>query len=170
MVEQKISSDITLLFKTVIPGLMLAALVVWTVFHVGENGMSWKLIGLVPGYLFLAPSGIYLLRLKQIILTDNGIKIGNYFRTILVPYVEIAEAHLIQTARGSAFVTLRLRYPSCFGNRIRFMPSMSYLPIGKHPDIIRLKGRCPSLVCHKSWSWRRPRDRRRCAGRRTPTI
>jgi hypothetical protein len=152
MAEQRISSDITLLFKTVIAGLVLATLIGCTFFGVAENGISWKLVGLVPGYLVFAPIGIYLLRLKHLTLTDNGIKIGNYFRTISVPYVEITEARLFQ-ASGGGFVTLRLRYGSSFGNRIRFMPSMSHSPIDKHPDIIRLRNRCPSLVLQTSWSW-----------------
>lgn len=130
MAKQKISSDITLLFKTVIAAVVLASLVGSTWYGVADNGVSWKLVGLVPGYLVFAPIGVYLLRLKHVTLTDDGIKVGNYFRTISVPYVEIAEARLFQ-ARGCGFVTLRLRSHSCFGTRIQFMPNMSYTAIDK---------------------------------------
>lgn len=60
----------------------------------------------------------YALRLKTLVLTGNGLRIGGYFSVIEVPFLEVAGVKHNWFMKND---TLRLKVPSEFGDKILFI-------------------------------------------------
>ena len=78
------------------------------------------------------------MRLKTIDLDDHNLYIGNFTKEISVPLSEIVNV-TPKRWPGWQLVTIHLKSPSEFGNKIEFLPKARFFAFGQHPVVRELK-------------------------------
>ncbi len=70
------------------------------------------------------------LSLKRVVLTDDGLEVSNYHRTVLIPFRDIFGVSQI-TYLHPRIVTVEFKGRTRFGRRIRYLPSArwTFLPV-----------------------------------------
>ena len=100
--------------------------------------------------LFITASVWPSVRLKVISVDDHNLNILNYTKEIAVPLSEILNVTQSSwlSLRGES-VTIYLRSPSEFGNKIEFLPKARLWAFGQHPVVRELKSlaaKAPSVA------------------------
>jgi hypothetical protein len=80
-------------------------------------------------------------QIKRVQVDERGLYVSNYWSEVNIPFGEIS--HLTERAWFvPRSVTVHLRRPSAFGDRIVFVPRLQWIPFGPHPVIEELLRLC----------------------------
>jgi hypothetical protein len=148
--EKKLSSDIAILFKTVIPSLLLAAFIGNLVDFAFRDGSitGWSCDTAIA--LMLWPCCLYLFQLKRVVMQPDGLIVTGCFSSCHIPYTDLETIRQYGGTSGTILVTLVLRRSCRFGRYIRYMAHSYYLGWGRlHPDVESLLDRCRAAKIEK---------------------
>jgi len=147
MIAEKLSSDITILIKTVLPALLLLGMVGGPIWEVVTNGLAWELYIVVPAWLVFGPMCFYFVRLKTVTASDEGLLVGNFVTNTCIPYCDIVAARQYH-ANNCTFVTLVLRNRTRFGEFVRYVAHSHFVGVRResHPDLAVLRVKAPTMV------------------------
>ena len=142
-----ISSGQTFIMKVLFPafwitGFGLGTLGLWLGSMHGANGtpppeeMKWQfLIMWIVGTMFIR-WGCF--GLKRVRLDSTNLYVSNYLREISIPItmiVDVTENRWLNIHP----VTIHFRYPTDFGESIKFMPKVRFFGWSSHPIVAELK-------------------------------
>ena len=141
---ERISSNLTLLYKIVLPifwlvmmGSTTVAILVVKFAGVG-NTSAWAVRGtmlfvFLSGALFL---GLTLMRLKRVEVGQEGVYVTNYFKNVRYPFTEV-DGITVTSLLLFSVATLHLKGKGSFGQHITFIPSPSrfYSYFEENPDL-----------------------------------
>lgn len=142
--KRRLSSLQTVLMKIVFPALWIPmwAVGTLTLFLGGLQGgdtaaLKWVfLCGWVAGSAFIYWGCI---RLKDVSVDDNYLYVSNFLKEISIPLSEIYDV-TENVWLNTHPVTIHLKRPSEFGDKIIFMPTVRYFSFyGSHPVVAELK-------------------------------
>ncbi|HEX8129309.1 MAG TPA: hypothetical protein VF527_09425 [Pyrinomonadaceae bacterium] len=140
--KRRLSSLQTILIKVVFPVLWIG---VW-----GIGTLSMFLISdwnpdAPPRFLFLSiwvigAAIIYWssVRLKKVSVDENFLYVSNYLKEISIPLSDIDDVTENVWVNIHP-VTIHLKSPSAFGDKIRFMPKVRFALFSSHPVVGELK-------------------------------
>ena len=78
------------------------------------------------------------MRLKRVYVDDQFLYVSNYFKEISISLSEILDVRQAQWGNNQP-ISVRLKSPSEFGDKIVFMPTARAFPFGTHPVISELR-------------------------------
>lgn len=140
--RRTLSSSLTFLHKIIVPAvwLVLFGFITFASFLPGSGvphaAGSFSLVMLIVGAALMYRFG---LRLKVVSVDDNYLYVSNYAKEIAIPLDEISDVTENKWANNRP-VTIRLRSPSEFGDKIVFMPKVKMLLFfGDHPVATELR-------------------------------
>jgi hypothetical protein len=138
--RRRLSSHQTILMKFIFPALWILLLGVSTI-----RLFFWGDIRTPPPWIFLffwiAGSALWLFdaeRLKYVSVDDDFLYVSNYFREIVIPLQDIYDVTENVWLKIHP-VTLHLKHPSEFGDKIVFMPKTRFSFFSSHPVVKELK-------------------------------
>lgn len=132
-----ISSTLTPIYKLVFPTLWVGLFGFGAVAMLtGDHPGKWTFVGMwVFGTLAFA---WLCFPLKQVEITPDRLRVSNLFRTIEIPFTQIAgvtENVFINTHP----VWIQLKEPTSFGTKILFMPTFRFAFFSSHPIVKELR-------------------------------
>ena len=138
--RRRLSSYQTILTKFILPALWIPLFGVATV-----GSFSSGDIGTPPPWIFLfvwiGGSALLLFdaaRLKYVSVDDDFLYASNYFREIVIPLRDIYDVTENVWLKLHP-VTVHLKHPSEFGDKIVFMPKTRFSFFSSHPVVKELK-------------------------------
>jgi hypothetical protein len=146
MVDQipmRLSSRLTFFYKFIFPTVWILGFAGGTLAMLmnRDPGARGPAIGFavatVIGTILLAA---FCFPLKTVVAAREGIIVGNFFRQVQIPYVQIASIDGSWLYRGQ-YVTIRLNVDSPFGQRIRFLAYSRFTLLfwDPHPALVTLR-------------------------------
>jgi len=82
------------------------------------------------------------IRLKRVEVDDHALYVSNYRSEIRIPLTDVCEVNETTGDRRYFYVSIDLRKPSAFGQRIIFRPQFRWYWSGLHPAVRELQPLC----------------------------
>jgi hypothetical protein len=127
--RRELSSDTTLLYKFVLPGVFILAsvfvLFIFIYLIASGQGFPYAMLWFMFIWPWVVGFWCYtVIPLKKVSLDgySGRLYVSNYRREIIVPVSEIEDAQATDQYRGFSTITLSLKTPTVFGRKIKFVP------------------------------------------------
>jgi hypothetical protein len=137
-VGRTLSSDVTPIFKFVLPAIILISFAALGVTML-EEGVGNLLLVVIGGAFVGFLLHEYLLPLKRVVVTAHGLTVSNYRTTISIPFSEIAA--VARAYKQWDIVEIGFRSETPFGRSIIFMAGARFFWLSEHPVVAFLRRR-----------------------------
>ncbi len=97
---------------------IIVTLILYSIPTIESAGALVSMLLFSPVFILLSS---FLVRIKRVIVTDDGLIVSNYLREVRVPYDAVKEIR-VGVMTKPLTVRLILKEPGAFGSSIRFIP------------------------------------------------